>query len=134
MPAYRTQTDGICSGAILAFFLEPLLWLWGQTLARLLPSKNVQTHTILHKTSGVLKPGEMCLVLGCPGSGCSTFLKSITNQREGYANVSGEVLYAGMTAKEMEKYYQGELMYNQEDDIHISTLTVAQTLSFVLST
>jgi ATP-binding cassette, subfamily G (WHITE), member 2, SNQ2 len=103
-------------------------------LARLLPSKNVQTHTILHNSSGVLKPGEMCLVLGCPGSGCSTFLKSITNQREGYANVSGEVLYAGMTVEEMEKYYQGELMYNQEDDIHISTLTVAQTLSFVLST
>lgn len=56
----------------------------------------------------------MCLVLGCPGSGCTTFLKTISNQREGYANVSGEVLYAGIDAAEMAKYYKGEVVYNQE--------------------
>ncbi|KAG6820654.1 hypothetical protein H0H93_013505 [Arthromyces matolae] len=92
------------------------------------------TRTILHESSGVLKPGEMCLVLGCPGSGCSTFLKTIANQRGEYANVSGNVLYAGITADEMAKAYKGEVVYNQEDDIHIATLTVAQTLAFALST
>lgn len=93
----------------------------------------------------------MCLVLGCPGSGCSTFLKAISNQREDYASVSGNVLYAGIDAKEMAKHYKGEVVFNQEgvfpqfhhphetddsvpDDIHIATLTVAQTLAFALST
>lgn len=56
----------------------------------------------------------MCLVLGCPGSGCTTFLKAIANQREGYANVSGNVLYAGIDAKDMAKHYKGEVVYNQE--------------------
>lgn len=56
----------------------------------------------------------MCLVLGCPGSGCSTFLKAISNQREGYANVSGRVLYAGIEAEEMAKNYKGEVVFNQE--------------------
>ncbi|KAE9382722.1 hypothetical protein BT96DRAFT_740381, partial [Gymnopus androsaceus JB14] len=84
--------------------------------------------------SGVLKPGEMCLVLGCPGAGCSTFLKAIANQREEYANVSGQVLYAGMDAAEMAKFYKGEVVYNEEDDRHIATLTVEQTLKFALST
>ena len=56
----------------------------------------------------------MCLVLGCPGAGCTTFLKTIANQREGYAKVSGDVLYAGITAEEMAKYYKGEVVYNQE--------------------
>ncbi len=56
----------------------------------------------------------MCLVLGCPGSGCTTFLKTIANQREGYANVSGNVLYAGMDAAEMAKFYKGEVVYNEE--------------------
>ncbi|KAF9011150.1 pleiotropic drug resistance ABC transporter [Cyathus striatus] len=110
------------------------------------------TRAILHKSSGVLKPGEMCLVLGCPGAGCTTFLKTIANERDGYANVSGNVLYAGIDAAEMAKYYKGEVVYNQEgeclafckaayimilaleDDIHIATLTVAQTLAFALST
>ena len=56
----------------------------------------------------------MCLVLGCPGSGCSTFLKAIANQRQTYAGVSGSVLYSGIDAQEMAKHYKGEVVYNQE--------------------
>ena len=65
-------------------------------------------------SSGVLKPGEMCLVLGAPGSGCSTFLKTIANERGEYARVSGNVLYAGIDANEMAKMYKGEVVYNEE--------------------
>ena len=65
------------------------------------------------RSSGVLKPGEMCLVLGCPGAGCTTFLKTIANERESLT-VSGEVLYAGIDAQEMAKYYKGEVVYNME--------------------
>jgi hypothetical protein len=53
-------------------------------------------------------------ILGCPGSGCTTFLKAISNEREGYASVSGEVCYAGMDAQEMAKHYKGEVVYNNE--------------------
>lgn len=63
--------------------------------------------TILHKNSGVLKPGEMCLVLGRPSAGCSTFLKSIANQRDGFMEVNGDVTYAGVGWKEMSKLYSG---------------------------
>lgn len=35
---------------------------------------------ILNRFNGVAKPGEMILVLGRPGSGCSTFLKTVTLQ------------------------------------------------------
>ncbi|KAJ9640005.1 ATP-binding cassette transporter snq2 [Coniosporium tulheliwenetii] len=48
---------------------------------------------ILKNFRGVTKPGEMVLVLGRPGSGCTTFLKVISNQRFGYTKVDGEVLY-----------------------------------------
>ncbi|KDR85534.1 hypothetical protein GALMADRAFT_234460 [Galerina marginata CBS 339.88] len=125
---------GTLGGATLSFFMAPIFWIWS-FMSPLFPSKkSFPTRTILHKSSGVLKPREMCLVLGCPDSGCSTFLKTISNRREGYANVSGNVLYAGIDAEEMRKYYKGEVVYNQEDDIHIATLTVAQTLAFALST
>jgi ABC-type multidrug transport system ATPase subunit len=88
--------------------------------------------TILHPSTGVLRPGEMCLVLGRPGAGCSTFLKSIANQRDSFLAVNGDVDYAGIPAKEMHKLYAGEVLYNQEDDDHLPTLTVAQTLRFAL--
>ena len=72
------------------------------------------------RSSGVLKPGEMCLVLGCPGSGCTTFLKAIANERSEYAGVSGEVLYAGIDASEMARRYTGEVVYNQEGQLRIT--------------
>lgn len=40
--------------------------------------------TILDKSSGCVKPGEMLLVLGRPGSGCTTLLKMLANKRKGY--------------------------------------------------
>ena len=70
----------------------------------------------------------MCLVLGCPGAGCTTFLKTIANHREGYAKVSGDVLYAGIDATEMEKYYKGEVVYNQEGE-KVLTFHVLHTLT-----
>ncbi|KAI9900489.1 hypothetical protein N3K66_004751 [Trichothecium roseum] len=89
--------------------------------------------TLLHGFRGVCKPGEMVLVLGKPGSGCTTFLKSITNQRWGYTGVEGEVLYGPWTAEEFGRY-RGETVYNAEDDMHHPTLTVEQTLAFALDT
>jgi ABC-type multidrug transport system ATPase subunit/ABC-type multidrug transport system permease subunit len=74
----------------------------------------------------------MLLVLGRPGSGCSTFLKAIANKRRGYAAVEGEVSYGGIPAKEQAKNFRGEVNYNEEDDQHFATLTVNQTLEFSL--
>jgi ABC-type multidrug transport system ATPase subunit len=74
----------------------------------------------------------MLLVLGKPGSGCSTFLKAITNKREAFAGVDGEVSYGGIPAVEQKKNYRGEVNYNEEDDQHFPTLTVEQTLDFSL--
>ena len=87
---------------------------------------------ILRDFKGVAKPGEMVLVLGNPGSGCTSFLKVISNQRFGYTRVDGEVLYGSFDAETFGKRYRGEAVYNQEDDVHESTLTVAQTLGFAL--
>ncbi|KAJ7922816.1 pleiotropic drug resistance ABC transporter [Mycena leptocephala] len=119
--------------ACLDFFLAIPLYIWSLFLP-LLGKKEGPSRTILHKSSGMVKSGEMCLVLGCPGAGCTTFLKAIANHRETFKSVLGEVLYQGLDAETMQKYYKGEVVFNQEDDTHIATLTVAQTLSFALST
>ncbi|KAL8974442.1 MAG: hypothetical protein Q9197_001320 [Variospora fuerteventurae] len=95
-------------------------------------SKSGKQVDILHNFRGVVKPGEMCLVLGRPGSGCTSFLKVIANQRFGYTHVGGEVLYGPYQAETFAKRFQGEAVYNIEDDIHHPTLTVGQTLGFAL--
>jgi ATPase subunit of ABC transporter with duplicated ATPase domains len=45
-----------------------------------------ELRTILDSSSGCVKPGEMLLVLGRPGSGCTTLLKMLANKRKGYVS------------------------------------------------
>jgi len=90
--------------------------------------------TLINDFSGCIRPGEMLLVLGRPGSGCSTFLKVLANQRFGYQSIEGDVTYGGTSAKEMGKEYTSEVVYNPEDDLHYATLSVKNTLKFALKT
>ena len=50
----------------------------------------------------------MLLVLGRPGSGCSTFLKVIGNQRSGFESIDGDVLYGGTDSHTMADKYRSE--------------------------
>ena len=95
---------------------------------------NVPVRTLIDDFSGCIKPSEMVLVLGRPGSGCSTFLKCLANQRFGFEEVLGEVTYGGTDSGTMKKRYRGEILYNPEDDLHYATLKVKDTLSFALTT
>ncbi|KAK5221115.1 ATP-binding cassette transporter snq2 [Exophiala xenobiotica] len=90
------------------------------------------TRDLIHDFTGVVRDGEMMLVLGRPGSGCSTFLKAIANQRGSFAAVEGKISYGGISAEEQRKKYLGEVNYNPEDDQHLPNLTVWQTLRFAL--
>ena len=89
---------------------------------------------LLTDFTGCVRPGEMLLVLGAPGAGCSTFLKVLGNQRSGYEGVEGEMTYGGTDAKKMAKDFRGEVLYNPEEDLHYATLSVKNTLSFALKT
>jgi hypothetical protein len=61
----------------LTYPLALLLWL------RRIFRDDYSGVTILHDLEGYAGAGEMCLVLGRPGSGCSTFLKTIAQRPEG---------------------------------------------------
>jgi ATP-binding cassette, subfamily G (WHITE), member 2, PDR len=87
--------------------------------------------TILHNFNGVIKSGELCIVLGRPGSGCSTFLKAVTGHLEG-AEITKEsgIAYNGIPQQDYVKTLRGEILYNQENESHFPHLTVGQTLEF----
>lgn len=87
--------------------------------------------TILNSFDGCLKSGEMLIVLGRPGSGCSTLLKSITGELHGLnMHKESSINYNGITQAQMLKKFKGEIVYNQEVDKHFPHLTVGQTLEF----
>ncbi|KAE8311860.1 ABC-2 type transporter-domain-containing protein [Aspergillus transmontanensis] len=87
--------------------------------------------TILKDINGQVKPGEMLLVLGRPGAGCTSFLRVLSNDRDSFDEVTGETRYGSMDHKEARKFRQ-QIMFNNEDDIHFPTLTVNRTMKFAL--
>ncbi|KAJ9660864.1 ATP-binding cassette transporter snq2 [Coniosporium apollinis] len=118
--------------AILGTFGPDLYRVISNFIPALKIGKHKQTRTLIDNFTGVLKDGEMLLVLGRPGAGCSTFLKAIANNRETFAEVTGEVSYGGISAEKQKKQYRGEVNYNPEDDKHFASLNVWQTLRFSL--
>ncbi|KAJ7160558.1 ABC-2 type transporter-domain-containing protein [Mycena crocata] len=86
---------------------------------------------ILRDFDGLVKSGELLLVLGRPGSGCSTFLKTISGQTHGFTveDVS-DIQYQGISREIMHNDFRGEVIYNAETDVHFPHLTVGQTLLF----
>ncbi|OJJ48676.1 hypothetical protein ASPZODRAFT_61558 [Penicilliopsis zonata CBS 506.65] len=98
-------------------------------LARSAPKRQ-----ILRNFDGALKSGEMLMVLGRPGSGCSTFLKTLCGELHGLNLRQDSVIhYNGIPMETMHKEFKGECVYNQEVDKHFPHLTVGQTLEFAAS-
>ncbi|KAF2024223.1 ABC transporter [Setomelanomma holmii] len=89
-----------------------------------------QLSTILDNSFGHVRPeGEIALVLGKPGSGCTTLLKLLANKSEGYSKVDGEVYYGSLDAKQAAPY-RGSIVINNEEEQFFPTLTVGKTMDF----
>ncbi|KAJ5111144.1 hypothetical protein N7532_001679 [Penicillium argentinense] len=90
---------------------------------------------ILKDFNGLLKKGELLLVLGRPGAGCSTLLKSLCGELHGLdLDKESTIHYNGIPQSRMVKEFKGEVVYNQEVDRHFPHLTVGQTLEFASAT
>ncbi|KIM93493.1 hypothetical protein OIDMADRAFT_137891 [Oidiodendron maius Zn] len=107
---------------------------------------------ILHNFDGLLRSGELLIVLGRPGAGCTTLLKSMCGELYGLdVGANSTIHYNGIPQKQMIREFKGETAYNQEVNIarldtvmakdantvqvdkHFPHLTVGQTLEFAAS-
>ncbi|PNP43700.1 hypothetical protein TGAMA5MH_04672 [Trichoderma gamsii] len=108
------------------------VWLSIPDIARQTLSKSGRRRIdILRNLDGYVKSGEMLVVLGPPGSGCSTFLKSIAGETNGiYIDSETEFNYQGISVEEMHNHHRGEAIYTAEVDVHFPMLSVGDTLNF----
>ncbi|KAH6615048.1 opaque-specific ABC transporter CDR3 [Boeremia exigua] len=142
---YELKYSGDESVARVAGFAFEGLDVWGQgsptdfqstvgnTILKLpaLFGRGSQKIEILRGLDGLLLPGEQLCVLGPPGSGCSTLLKTIAGETHGF-QVSPEsyVNYQGISATDMQSMFRGEAVYTAEVDAHFPQLSVGDTLYF----
>ena len=86
---------------------------------------------ILRDFEGLVRSGEMLVVLGRPGSGCSTLLKTMSGRTFGFfIDKESDINYQGVPKETMHNDFRGECMYQAETDVHFPQLTVGQTLKF----
>ncbi|KAI1098169.1 ABC-2 type transporter-domain-containing protein [Jackrogersella minutella] len=115
-------------------FQKDVANVWLETAGRvrdLVGKSQQQKIDILRSFDGVVNKGEMMVVLGPPGSGCSTFLKTIAGEINGIHVEEGSYFnYQGLTAQEMHSHHRGEAIYTAEIDVHFPMLTVGDTLTF----
>ncbi|KAH7026902.1 hypothetical protein B0J12DRAFT_360204 [Macrophomina phaseolina] len=97
----------------------------------LLRQRNIQLRRLTRNVDLPVKSGEMLLVLGRPGSGCSTLLRTISGNLENMTiEMPALIHYNSIPQLQMLREFQGEVVYNPESDLHIPHLAVRQTLEF----
>ncbi|KAJ9247238.1 hypothetical protein DTO207G8_8210 [Paecilomyces variotii] len=107
------------------------VWLEAVGLARRLMGRQQRKIDILQNLDGLVEAGEMLVVLGPPGSGCTTFLKTIAGETYGFhVDKNSGLNYQGVSAKQMASAFRGEAIYTAEVDVHFPKLTVGDTLFF----
>lgn len=86
---------------------------------------------ILKPMDGLIKPGELTVVLGRPGAGCSTFLKTVATQTHGVkVDKNSTILYDGYTPHDISHHFRGDVVYCAEVESHFPHMLVGDTLQF----
>ncbi|KLJ11567.1 ATPase [Blastomyces silverae] len=100
-------------------------------LARKALGQRLRKIQILQNLEGLVEAGEMLVVLGPPGSGCSTFLKTIAGETYGFqVDKNSNINFQGVSPKQIAHEFRGEAIYTAEVDVHFPKLTVGDTLYF----
>ncbi|KAL8994873.1 MAG: hypothetical protein Q9169_005271 [Polycauliona sp. 2 TL-2023] len=101
----------------------------------------VQRATILRTFDGMVEQGQLLLVLGRPGSGCSTLLKTLAGETRGHeVGQESKLVYnatvltgpygTGLPFQYLHRSFRGECIFDSGTDVHFPELTVRQTLEF----
>ncbi|XVE63169.1 hypothetical protein DITRI_Ditri06bG0178800 [Diplodiscus trichospermus] len=112
----------------------PTLWnslksLVSHPAAKLMGSKSHQAKIcLLSDISGIIKPGRMTLLLGPPGCGKTSLLKALSGNLSLSLKLTGEISYNGYKLEEFVP--QKTSAYISQNDLHISEMTVRETLDF----
>ncbi|KAK4049723.1 hypothetical protein OIV83_003998 [Microbotryomycetes sp. JL201] len=88
---------------------------------------------LLDDLSGIVKPGEVLLVVGRPGAGCTTFLKTLAGLTQGFAGIDGEIRYGNQLYNDGTRPIKSAVQFVSEVDIHDPNLFVGRTMDFALA-
>ncbi|KAF6172206.1 hypothetical protein GIB67_024828 [Kingdonia uniflora] len=136
LPTVEVRYKNLCVGAVCEVVDgKPLPTLWHSFRSKFsvltkifcCTAQEAKIH-ILTDVSGIIKPARMTLLLGPPGCGKTTLLLVLTGKLNPSIKTEGEISYNGYG---LDKFVpQKTSAYISQHDLHISEMTVRETLDF----
>ncbi|KAK3252787.1 hypothetical protein CYMTET_37936 [Cymbomonas tetramitiformis] len=86
--------------------------------------------TLLSGVNFLLRPGNMCALMGASGAGKSTLLDVVAGRKsegKGVARIDGDLLFNNQPRS---PYFKRLSAYVMQDDVHMASLSVQETLWF----
>ncbi|CAI6338584.1 unnamed protein product [Periconia digitata] len=118
-PKYQQNTGGVLLDVITSI------------TRHFIGTRPLKAVSILQNFEGVINDGELLLVLGPPGSGCTTLLKTIAGETTGLnVSLDTKMNFRGIKTKYVRTRFRGDVLYNAERDVNLPHLTVGETLTF----
>lgn len=112
---------------VLNYFPKLMMQCWDHFK----PKRFKSFFNILYPMDAIMELGLMTVVLGRPGAGCLTLLKTIAAQTYGFhVDDDLEITYDGLTPQDIQTHLRGDVIFSAELDIHFPKLTVGETLEF----
>jgi ABC-type multidrug transport system fused ATPase/permease subunit len=90
------------------------------------PKQRGSELTLLNGVDGIVNAGEMCALMGASGAGKSTLLDVLAG-RKTVGTITGDILFNGAPRSAA---VMKSVAYVMQDNVHIGTLTVKQTLYY----
>ncbi|KAJ5462154.1 hypothetical protein N7530_010359 [Penicillium desertorum] len=127
------EMDGGGQGHALAPTVGSMVERYARRATSVFGHGSEPSRKLLHNFRGHVKAGEMLMVIGRPGSGCTTFLKSLCHMHAEYKSTTGTLLYGGIQENFEDPAAPVETTFCAEEDIHFPGLTVEETLRFAVN-
>jgi ATP-binding cassette subfamily G (WHITE) protein 2 (SNQ2) len=110
----NVTTKGLQQGSEFgATASEPLRALQ-ELSSRIKKTINPPLKNIIEGVDGYVEAGEMLMVVGRPGAGCTALLKTLAGEVDQFKGVEGDIEYDGIPFDKMMRNFKSDIIYNSE--------------------
>lgn len=114
----NVTTKGVQPGSEFGTTVSEPLRVLQEFPSRVKNAFNPQLRNLIEGVDGFVEAGEMLMVVGRPGAGCTTLLKTLAGEVDQFKGVEGDIEYDGIPFEKMMRNFKSDIIYNSEGELN----------------